>query len=64
MRFQSIPDHFELEYSSQDERNALIGNAVPPLMARAIAWNLRSELSSPSGTTTNARSEQISLLDA
>jgi DNA (cytosine-5)-methyltransferase 1 len=40
MRFQSIPDHFELRYNSQDERNALIGNAVPPLMARAIAWAL------------------------
>jgi len=64
MRFQSIPDHFELEYSSQDERNALIGNAVPPLMARAIAWNLQIELNSPSSTTRNPRSEQISFLDA
>ena len=41
MRLQSIPDDFELYYSHQDERNALIGNAVPPLMARAIAWSLR-----------------------
>ena len=40
MRFQSIPDHFEIAPCSQDERNALIGNAVPPLMARAIAWNI------------------------
>lgn len=44
MRFQSIPDHFEVSYSSQDGRNALIGNAVPPLMARAIAWQLRKAL--------------------
>jgi DNA (cytosine-5)-methyltransferase 1 len=64
MRFQSIPDHFELKYSSQDERNALIGNAVPPLMARAIAWNLKIELTSRSNTTRHSRSEQISLLDA
>lgn len=42
MRFQSISDHIELDYTSQDDRNRLIGNAVPPLMAQAIAlcvWN-------------------------
>ena len=44
MRFQSIPDHFDLRYGSQDGRNALIGNAVPPLMAQAIAWSLRGAL--------------------
>lgn len=44
MRFQSIPDHFEIVPCSQDERNALIGNAVPPLMARAIAWNISKML--------------------
>jgi len=44
MRFQSIPDHFELCFGSQDQRNALIGNAVPPLMARAVAWDLRRAL--------------------
>jgi DNA (cytosine-5)-methyltransferase 1 len=44
MRFQSIPDHFELRYGSQDGRNALIGNAVPPLMAHAIAWTLKQAL--------------------
>ena len=40
MRFQSFPDHFEVEYSSQDGRNALIGDAVPPLMAQGMAWSL------------------------
>ena len=40
MRFQSIPDYFEIVYSSQDERNAFIGNAVPPLLAQAIAWSV------------------------
>jgi DNA (cytosine-5)-methyltransferase 1 len=44
MRFQSIPDEIELCYGSQDQRNALIGNAVPPLMARAVAWSLRLTL--------------------
>ena len=37
MRFQGLPDSFELSFSSQDERNALIGNAVPPFVAEAIA---------------------------
>lgn len=44
MRFQSIPDNIELSFGSQDQRNALIGNAVPPLMARAVAWNVRRTL--------------------
>lgn len=44
MRFQSIPDHFEVVFSSQDERNALIGNAVPPLLARALAISVKSSL--------------------
>jgi len=44
MRFQSLPDHFELRYGSQDERNALIGNAVPPLLAEAIAWTVKEAL--------------------
>jgi DNA (cytosine-5)-methyltransferase 1 len=41
MRFQSIPDHFEVVFGSQDERNAFIGNAVPPLLARAIAMSVK-----------------------
>jgi len=44
MRFQSFPDWFELTYSSQDERNAFIGNAVPPLLAHAIAWSVMYHL--------------------
>lgn len=44
MRFQSIPDHFEIVSCAQDQRNALIGNAVPPLMARAIAWSVKKAL--------------------
>ena len=44
MRLQAFPDHFEVYYSSQDERNAYIGNAVPSHLGQAIAWSLRSAL--------------------
>jgi len=44
MRLQSLPDHWELVFTSQDARNALIGNAVPPLMGQAIAWALYKSL--------------------
>jgi DNA (cytosine-5)-methyltransferase 1 len=44
MRLQSMPDHWELMFTSQDARNALIGNAVPPLMGHAIAWTVRKSL--------------------
>jgi DNA (cytosine-5)-methyltransferase 1 len=40
MRFQALPDAFEVHASRQDERNALIGNAVPSLLAQAVAWSL------------------------
>ncbi|MGA2790851.1 MAG: DNA cytosine methyltransferase [Candidatus Bathyarchaeia archaeon] len=50
MRFQSIPDHFEIDPRCPREvRNALIGNAVPPLMAQAIAWSLDVALASRVG---------------
>jgi DNA (cytosine-5)-methyltransferase 1 len=44
MRFQSIPDRIEIVPCAQDTRNSLIGNAVPPLMARAVAWSMRKAL--------------------
>lgn len=38
MRLQSIPDRFEIaQVGPQDARNALVGNAVPPLLAHAVA---------------------------
>jgi len=40
MRLQSLPDYFSTVHSSQDARNTLIGNAVPPLLAQAVAWQL------------------------
>lgn len=47
MRFQSIPDDFEVVFKSQDERNALIGNAVPPFLARAVAFSLKKTFELP-----------------
>lgn len=44
MRFQSIPDYFQIIPCRQDVRNALIGNAVPPLLAHAVAWSLCNHL--------------------
>jgi DNA (cytosine-5)-methyltransferase 1 len=40
MRFQSFPDRFEVAFRTQDGRNSLIGNAVPPLMAQGVAWSI------------------------
>lgn len=44
MRFQSIPDWVEVFAGSQDARNSLIGNCVPPLLAQAVAASLDSAL--------------------
>ena len=44
MRFQALPDWMEVTYGSQDERNSYIGNAVPSLLARAVAWTLSRTL--------------------
>ena len=46
MRFQCFPDNFVVRFYSQDERNSFIGNAVPSLLAHAIAWNVRKCLDS------------------
>lgn len=40
MRFQCFPDHFQIYYTAQDERNAYIGNAVPSLLGQAVGWTL------------------------
>lgn len=44
MRFQSMPDHWELTYGAQDERNAMIGNAVPPLLGHALRMAIEDSL--------------------
>lgn len=40
MRIQSFPDHFVPYHSSQRSLHMQIGNAVPPLMAQALAQSL------------------------
>lgn len=48
MRLQSIPDRFSIaNRGPQDERNALVGNAVPPLLAHAVARELLRSLGVP-----------------
>lgn len=41
MRLQSFPDHFTPYYSNQRSLHQQIGNAVPPLMAQAVAESLK-----------------------
>ncbi|MBO9655185.1 MAG: DNA cytosine methyltransferase [Agrobacterium tumefaciens] len=45
MRLQGLPDRFHVTAGPQDARNALIGNAVPPFMAQAVARELMRALS-------------------
>ena len=40
MRFQSIPDRITINNITKTDRNILIGNAVPYLLAQSIAFNL------------------------
>lgn len=45
MRLQSLPDRFDIpRIGAQDDRNALVGNAVPPLLALAVAKELLRSL--------------------
>jgi len=41
LRLQSFPDHFSPVYSNQRSLHQQVGNAVPPLMARAIAESVK-----------------------
>lgn len=45
LRLQSFPDHFTPYYSNQRSLHMQVGNAVPPLLARAIAESLHKILS-------------------
>lgn len=60
MRFQSIPDNFTTVHSSLDARNTLIGNAVPPILAHAVAWGLKKSLQGE--LIVENTGEQLSLL--
>jgi len=44
MRFQSMPDHWNLTFTAQDERNTMIGNAVPPLLGQALRMAIEDSL--------------------
>ncbi|MFV5591732.1 DNA cytosine methyltransferase [Acinetobacter variabilis] len=41
LRLQSFPDHFSPYYTNQRSLHMQVGNAVPPLMAQAIAYSLK-----------------------
>jgi len=41
MRLQSFPDHFTPYYTNQRSLHQQVGNAVPPLMARAVAESIK-----------------------
>lgn len=45
LRFQSFPDCFVLNGITKTDRNTLIGNAVPVILAQALAHNLQKYLS-------------------
>ncbi|UWR21620.1 DNA cytosine methyltransferase [Sulfitobacter sp. S190] len=58
MRLQSIPDKFSIaKIGPQDERNALVGNAVPPLLAHAVARELLRSLGVTVQTVKMTRSK-------
>ena len=42
LRLQSFPDDYELVSSSKQGKALIVGNAVPPLLAKAIAHELKS----------------------
>lgn len=44
LRFQSFPDWYKIVSTSKQDRNTIIGNAVPPLLGRAIAKQLKKFL--------------------
>lgn len=44
LRFQSFPDWYKIVSTSKQDRNTIIGNAVPPLLGKAIAKQLKKYL--------------------
>lgn len=44
LRLQSFPDSYKIVASSKQERNKIVGNAVPPLLAEIIAKALKPYL--------------------
>lgn len=63
MRLQSIPDRFEIASGgAQDARNALIGNAVPPLLAHAVAREVIAALLTSTATAAGAAQSALAQL--
>ena len=44
LRLQSFPDEYEVIANSKQGMNTIIGNAVPPLMAKEIAKKIKKQL--------------------
>lgn len=44
LRFQSFPDWYKIVSTNKQDRNTIIGNAVPPLLGKAIAKQLKKYL--------------------
>lgn len=44
LRLQSFPDDYEIVSSSKQGRNLIVGNAVPPMLAKIIAKQLKNYL--------------------
>ena len=45
LRLQSFPDSYEIVSSSKQGKNLIVGNAVPPMLARIIAHKLKAYIS-------------------
>ncbi len=45
LRLQSFPDSYEIISSSKKGRNLIVGNAVPPMLAKVIAHKLKEYIS-------------------
>jgi DNA (cytosine-5)-methyltransferase 1 len=61
-RLQSFPDWFAFSGTEGDQFNQ-VGNAVPPLLAKAIALAVRACLEPTTQTLRRRRSTQPSLFD-
>lgn len=44
LRFQSFPDWYRIVSTNKQDRNTIIGNAVPPLLGKAVAKQLKKYL--------------------